>query len=672
MSLTAPQVTMKEAKIQRLSFKEWLKGTVTAFDNGRTPTDGLLGSGNAVLDQDGTIRPRPSLVRYGTQPLGTIMGEIGEFVRVSGTTITNYLITLQNVSGTTQCYYSKDGGSWTLASGKIFSNVGSARFSQADEKVLITNAADNLAYLDVPTLAVIPFVGLTTVTGVTVTQTGMTGTAFTHYYKVTANSTVGETAGSIEASAQSTTLRDDWVPGTSFITIGWSAVTNAKSYNVYYSDNSGFEVLVASGITGLSFKDDGSNALQTAVPSPLGDTTAGPICARSTVINGQVFLTGDIANPFYVRYGGVGASTLDFSPFNGGGWSELGRGTKQFPVRVMPFRTGKGDSAITVLCQGTNGFGKRYIMSPDTTTIGNTVISFFDVTEDNGQDGTNSPDGVVGYQDSLWYPSTDGFKTTGTKPQLQNVLSTDTISETIIRDIPNLSTASMGGCVGNAYQEKIKWAVPVGSSTNNQIWVLDLARGGAWMKPWNIAASWLMLYNSNDGQTHEIVLGYNNVIYELTYAQATNDDGVAFPVNATSGLLKFSPDGLDWAKVIDVTFVLLKPQGSINFTISGQTEDAAIASVGGQSYTASASVAGWGEAGWGGFPTGISTPKIFGWSNFQVVPVIFGDAQDYLTIDIDEEMAWLSWELDTNTSGISFNLADVIVRYVIIGVIDLS
>src|SRR5438270_5204847 len=101
--ITVPKHPATPAKIQRLSFKEWLKGTVTAFDNGRSPVDGLVGSGNAILDQDGTIRPRPSLVRYGTQPTGIILGEIFEFVRVSGTTATNYMLTIQNVGGTSQC-----------------------------------------------------------------------------------------------------------------------------------------------------------------------------------------------------------------------------------------------------------------------------------------------------------------------------------------------------------------------------------------------------------------------------------------------------------------------------------------------------------------------------------------------------------------------------------------
>ena len=257
----------------------------------------------------------------------------------------------------------------------------------------------------------------------------MAGTTYTYYYQVSANSSVGETAASAATSVQTSTERDLWTPATQYVTVTWPAVPNARSYNVYLANTSGGTAyLIASGVNGLSFKDDGTSALNVNVPAPLGDTTAGPKVTRGSVINGQVFLTGDKDNVRYVRFGGTGTAVLDFSPFNGGGWTEIGRGTKEIPVRVMPFRDGAGNSRVTVLTKGTNGTGKRYTMTPTTVTVGETVISYFDVQEENGQDGTDSPDGVVLYRDSLWYPSRDGFKTTGTKPQLQNILSTDTVS----------------------------------------------------------------------------------------------------------------------------------------------------------------------------------------------------------------------------------------------------
>lgn len=654
-------------RIDRISTRDWLKGTVTAYDDGRTPIEGLRASGNTYLDQDGILRPRPSLLRYGAQPTGTVLGEVYEFVRMESGTPINYMLIMQNIAGTTKPAYAKDGEAWTTINGKTYDNDAPAHFVQVDEKVMVMNGVDNLSYIDLPTLAVIPYVALATPSAPSIAQTGMAGTTYTYYYKVTANSTVGETAASVADSEDVSMLRDVWDATTNYLTITWSAVVGAQSYNVYVGDVAGQETLVASGINGLSFKDDGSNARDITRVAPVGDSTAGPKVTRGTVINSQAFFTGDTDFPQYVRYGGNTAdSILDLSPYNGGGYSEIGKGTKDFPVRVMAFRDGRGNSTITVLCRGTNGTGKRYVMSPDSITVATTIISFFSVTEDNGQDGTSSPDGVILYRDSLWYPSKDGFKTTGTKPQLQNILSTNSVSQTIAGDIANLNSDTMDKCVGLAVKDRLYWLLPVGSEENSEMWVMDLERKGAWMKPWTIAGSWQMLYNSNDGSSHHIVVK-DSVILELTHAQATLDDGVAFSTNVTSGFLKFSEDGLDWAKVIDVTFVLLRPQGQINFTISGRTEDSSLQTLGNESFVSSATIAGWGEAGWGG-----AEDQIFGWSDFGVVPVQYGDAQRYVTVEIDEELQWLTWEINTDDSGVDYRLADVIVRYVKIGVKDLT
>jgi len=667
---------IKTPRIDRISIKNFMKGTVTALDDGRTPTDGLRASGNMILDQDGTLRPRPSLVRYGIQATGTILGEVYEFRKVSATPglVDEYwLVTMQNVADVTKVYVNKDGGAWTVCSGKTYDNAAEAHFLQVDNKVLVMNGVDNLSYLDIPTLIITPFTSLAAQTITSAVATVIGGAGFTYYYQVSANSTVGETAVSASTSVNTIKLRDLWLPATEWVTVTWPAnasATATTTYNVYLAvqnpSGGGTATLIASGIQGLTFKDNGTAAQDVSTPAPLGDSTAGPKVTRGSVINGQVFLVGDKDQPRYIRYGGSGTSVLDFSPFNGGGWVEIARGTKEIPVVVKSFRDGRGSPQVTVLCQGTNGTGKRYLMSPSSITIGTTIISFFNITEDNGQDGTDSPDGAIVYRDSIWYPSHDGFKTTGTKPQLQNILSTDTVSETIINDVRNLNSVYMNQCVGLAFQGRLYWALTNGSTSNNEIWVLDLNRGGAWMKPWNIAASWMVLYNDNSGSTRHLILK-NNVLYELTYAQASNDDGVSFAVNATSGLIKFSDDTLEWAKVIDITFVLLRPNGVINFIVSGKTEDSSFAGVGAGSYIGTSSVAGWSEASWAGNPN-----KIFGWSNFSVVPISFGDAQRSITVEVDEELNYISWELNANSISTDFELADVIVRKINIGVKDLN
>lgn len=671
---TAP---IKAPRITRHSVKSWTKGTVTALDDGRTPTDGLASSSNAILDQDGTVRPRPSLMRYGTQFPGTLLGELTEFTKFSGATNQAYLLGMFNVSGTTKPYYSIDGGAWTILNGATYNNTATTRFVQADDKVLVMNRTNNLSYVDIPTFTVIPFTALTTPVISSVVATGLSGSVETYYYKVTANSTVGETAASASVSVVVGTARDLWTPASQYVTVTWGAVAGTNvTYNVYLSSISGQEMMIQSGINGTSFKDDGSTVANVGQLAPVGDSTAGPKVGHGSFINNQIFLYDDADFPRYIRFGGTNATELlNFSPFAAGaGTTELGRGTKEVPVSVKSFRDGRGVAQITALCRGTNGTGKRYLLTPSTTTYGTQVIGFMKVTEDNGQDGTDSPDGVVLYKDALWYPSRDGFKTTGTKPQLQNILSTDTVSETIINDVKNLNNAAMKGAVGLAYQGRIYWALPNGSTSNNEIWVLDLQRGGAWMKPWSIAASWMMLYNSNDGATHHIVVS-NNILYELTDAQATYDDGVAFPTVLDSGILKFSDDSLEWANVIDVTFILLRPQGVLNFLVAGKTEDSgSVVGVGGTSFTSNSSVAGWGEAGWGGSPDAVSPrkPQIFGWSNFSVVPISFGDALTQVTIEVDEDLQWLTWSINSTQGGTFYQLSDVVIRSVDVGVKDLT
>src|ERR1035437_8561135 len=304
MPLTKPN-PIKAPPISMPPNTEWIKGVVTAYDDGRTPADGLRATGNQMLDQDGTLRPRPSLIRYGTQPTGTILGEIFEFVKQNGTVNEVWLCTMQNVAGTTNIYVNKDGGTWTLCSGKTYDNSASVHYCQVDNKILIMNGIDNLSYLDIPTLTVTPFAALATQSATSATPAGMSGATFTYYYQVSANSSVGETAASavVNTGANSCKFRDLWIPGTDKVTVVWPAngsATSSTTYNVYLATLNpaagGTATLIASGLSGLTFVDDGTTAADVSTSAPLGDTTAGPKVTRGTVVNGQVFLTGDKDN----------------------------------------------------------------------------------------------------------------------------------------------------------------------------------------------------------------------------------------------------------------------------------------------------------------------------------------------------------------------------------------
>jgi hypothetical protein len=160
----------------------------------------------------------------------------------------------------------------------------------------------------------------------------------------------------------------------------------------------------------------------------------------------------------------------------------------------------------------------------------------------------------------------------------------------------------------------------------------------------------------------------------MSYAAATSDDGTPFATNITSGIIKFSSDGQVWAKVIRLTFILLRPQGVINITITGKTEDNELQSVGTASVIPTSTVVGWGETGWGGNPDAVlpDLPVIFGWSDFAAIPTVIGSARYQVDIDIDEELQYYQWSIDSNAVGVDYQLSDVISQRVDIGVKDLS
>lgn len=663
--LTPQRNRIKTPTIKLLSCLDWVKGLYTRYDSDRTLKNALRTAENVQLSQNGVIGPRPGLKLYGTQPSGTVLGQIYEFVYMNGTTPETWLICMQVIGGVGVVTINKDGGAWTNVSGKTYSSTAKAHFEQVYGKVVITNGTDTLSYMDIQTQTITALTALTLPTGVSAVATGISGSNITLRYRVSA-ANVGETAGSTATTVGVTKLRELWNGTTEFVTFTWNRVSGAQRYNIYVGDQAGFEYFldsvadIGSGTT-QTYVDSGSIAETTTRVAPVSDSTSGPKVTRVTNVKGQPYMVGDNDNLGRIWFGGTGASALDFSSFNGGGWVEPNKGGKDFPVAVRPFRDGKGNPMAVCFSKGTNGAGKRYLLQPSSTTVGTTVITYMAVQEDNGQDGTDSPDGVVMLNDAAWYPSRSGFKTSNTRANIQNIISTQGISDNISTDVSYLSAKYMDACVGLANDQCIYWTLPYASTTNNQIWVLDLRQQGAWMRPWNVAADWMVLYADNtDGKTKFLVLS-GNKIYEFDQSTATNDNGTVFQTTIGSGDLKFSDDGMIWGSVIDVTFVFLKPQGNIGLSVNANTEDGLIPFTDTMTSSSNQSVSAWGRFGFSSYMSG------WGQVAGSLISVASSKNRRQWTIPIDEECNSLSWNVNTVDAGVSYQLAEVVVRYVPIG-----
>ena len=659
-----------QPKQERKSVKSWLKGYLSQLDDGRLPEDGLATATDVVLSQNGTVRPAPSSIAYGTQPPGTVLGQVFPFTREVAGVTTNYVGALINVSGTVNFYYQKDGGSWTAASGKTFSTSASGRFAQIKAVVLIASGTDNLCWLDTSTMTITVQTALTTPSVPTYTvAAGLVGSNYTYRYRYTAVN-VGESNSSTAVAVPTSVQRDVWVAATQYVDVTLTRVTGATGYNIYFGTVAGEEVYLGyvpdPGSGALVFRDDGTVAPDVTRVAPSTDTSALPVLSYVRVLSDRIFGWGDTGDKWKVWYGGTGRDILKFSAFYGGGWTRIANGTPYIPNNVSMFRTGKGDPAITVFCRAMAGQGKRFIMSESTVTEGETVITYFATYEDNGAYGTDSPDGVVMAEDDIFYPSKDSFKKTGNKVNIPNVLSSKGISDGIQVDVQALNSLYMNKAVGLYFQGRVYWALPYGGATsNNVIWTLDLTRGGAWMLPMQVAADWMWLYEDSSGVTHFCYVVSNTYpstseVYEFTYSLATTREGTAFSTYVGSGLIKFSEDGQEWANVEKIKFVLIRPQGNISFTASGKTEDAPVAAVGSESFTPANSLTGIGE-------DAISMYYI---GEARNAPTAYGSSREEVEVEIDEEVQWLQWQLSSTGTGVDYELSDAIIYYSPTGVKD--
>jgi hypothetical protein len=183
------------------------------------------------------------------------------------------------------------------------------------------------------------------------------------------------------------------------------------------------------------------------------------------------------------------------------------------------------------------------------------------------------------------------------------------------------------------------------------------------MKPWDVVANWMFLATDNTGTTHFCVLK-NNVLYELSYTALTSDDGVAFATSGNSGQIYFSDDGRQWGNLIQLTIVLLRPSGQINFTVTGRTKNSTLQQVGSGTYNPKNDPAGWSEpeAGW-------SSRR--GWSEINTIPRNFNDATQEIKIKVRKDLQWFSYAWTTTATGVDYNISKVIGVYVNSGMKDL-
>lgn len=654
MALYTPSPNKK--KSNRLPIKidqiGWEDGYTSTTANSRRSRTSVSDSTNMELVQDNIWRPRPPLVRYGTQPANTVIGRGG--YRYNGSRGQFFMM---NVAGVGRLFYQTDGGAFTQVGGvNTYDPTAWAGLVQSKNRVYVYNGVNNLSYIDLTIMQTVEYVALATPSLPTGTAAaGLTsGTKpFNYYYRVTANNVVGEsTASNASTAVNVNAIRDNWSVANS-VTVTWSAVAGASSYTLYggTDPNFLFEIITLTNLTTLSYTDDGSLTLNPFKTAPTSNSTQGAIFTWMYVDkhNAQVYgITAD--NKLYYSAAGTG----DFSSLNGGGFTTIDEGGDTMLNFVTGFRTGKGDPVITTSSRGAAGKGELNHVTFDQVTYGDQVIFFPSVIPANGQSGTYAPRATVKAGDSITYPTGDSIKSSGTSQNIVNILTTNSLSREIVPDINKINLGALNKAAGVEYQDKVYMALPVGSTENNEIWYMDMARKNVWVLRWTVAAKDIWLYEDNSGYSHLCVL-VGNVIQEFTRAgsQPTTDDGVAFRTRVAFSSLVWDPAGICMGNINKQYFKLLEPRGHIVANTYGLSQRGSSNNTGSDDYLTEVSFTGIGQWDYSGdymYGDDVGSVDVFASS----VAVLKVKPKGLLNQE--------DWEVVTEESGCDYLLSSVSTR----------
>lgn len=644
VTLNTARNRRKARRVINIHQNKFTRGYVSTIDNSRRPQDSLSDMTNMEVVQDNVVRPRPPLTRYGVQPTLPVIGR--GHIRQDGQRL---LLWMLNDGGTGKLYKQADGEAFEIIDdGGSYDDGAWASNVQSKGKAYVFNGVDNLSYVDLSDDTIHTYTALTTPTISSVVAGGMSGTTYEHFYRVTANNDVGESIASVVGSVATGKIRDAWILNTDYIDITWAAVTGASSYTVYYGTSADTTNELYTVADALTFRDDGSLKTNPFKLAPEGNSTEGAVFTWMYVDtkNSQIFgITAD--NKLYYSAAGTG----DFSPYNGGGFVTIDEDGDTKLNYVDGFRNGKGDPVITVSARGAAGKGKLYHVSFDSLTVGDQVIIYPNVYEANGQAGTYAPRATVKTRDSLWYPTGLDFKTTGTSQNVVNILTTNSISQAIQPDVDRLSLQNLDKAVAVENKEAIYFALPVGSTENNEIWYIDLARKNLWVLRWTVAARDLWMYESSDGATHFCAL-VDDLVLEFTRigTQTHADDGVAWRSRVAFESLVWDEDGITLGSIRNQYYKLLFPKGTITANAYGLTRQGIQATAGTDSFSTTTTFTGIGQWDYSG-------NYLYGDDPGEIQS--FGMSISVLQLKPKGLLAQMEWEIVADTIGTDYTLSAV-------------
>lgn len=527
----------------------WLRGLNLLTSQTEIRPNELSEAIDIVLVENGKIQcPRPGQTYYGNES-GTKITGIFPYYKSDGT---NKLL---RMSGTALQVLGS--GTWSNVSGMTYTTTLDTQAITAYDRLYIINGTDVLSYYDGTSITA--FTEISAPNTPTVTRTGTTG-SYTFSYKVTAVTAVGETTPS---SAGSNNLNQATLDASNYMTVSWSAVTNAIGYNLYGRKNGlWYFMTYLEGNSSTSYVDKGALTPQELFTPPEGNTTGGARGKYIAVFKDSLCLFGDPNNPSRLYYTAGGDLINDFSIGNGGGFIDISKNDGQKGTGLIPFKN-------VLLCFKENSI---YQFQFDTSGLPS-------ITQVTSAVGCVAPKSLVAVEnDIFFYAGERGIYSIGNQEGYAfDVLRTNEIStkvRPIIQSIEpsrKVNVSAIYSTVAN-HNLVIFSYTETGGTYNNKAIVYDRERY-AWYEWTNIQANCWTTYRDSGGSLH-VLYGDDNSGYTKEIMTGNDDFGSQITgIFALQGVSFKAPAIYKKLKKLDV--ILREPTGYVELTIvkDGITEE---------------------------------------------------------------------------------------------------
>lgn len=639
--LQIPQT--KTSKSQPIfEIKNSKKGVIKLLREARVPADGAVDATNLIQVEDGLYQQRWGNDYYGVD-VGYGIDGSAEFVKSDMTT---ELCVVANGD----LYVSQNGGSWTKITGLGFTKGNQCYFMQIAGMLYIVNGVNAMARYN--GTAILKYTSLNAPVGVTATRTGSSVSGvYTMYGMVTALNAVGETIASSEVSITMDKPRDLWstVRGEG-IKWDWTAVSGASAYQVYISNESGYEALVSSAEKN-TFTDDGTLVVNTFITPPLSNTTTAPKFKDMCVSNNRIWATNDPDNRYTVYFSGTGTFIGTFSDFYGGGWINLEKGGREIPQKVVHYQSGSGSGIATVLCKTPEGKGGVWQIQLSDLTVGDTTFSVPSASKIVGSFGTESIRSVVQTTKNVMFINRKGAFSLGPKQNFYGILITEEESVNIRPYMDKLNNGDISQVAGYFYDGKVFWSVAPTGGDNSTTIIWDVERRN-WSLPWTVGAKQFLEYTDTDGKSHFLYVPVGGTRMAELSPNIDGSFGSAIYTNYLSGRLNMRKYWNQFAKVDRVFINLGTPRGIINFEITGTGKAKTFTTLGTKDITQGVSSSGMGWDLMGDVSMGDSSG----------IPTVFSDSTVKKYIKIRKKVSDLQFRVTSNTKDTSYTILGIIVE----------